>query len=116
MNDNDIIKLLKVCSTASGCKDCRFADSTDCAGEVSAMALDLINRLKAENEESRGIVYTCRTDALKSIRTEAVKEFAERLKDAVDKPREIDGEDIDFIIDIIDSLVKEMTEGWDEHH
>lgn len=50
MNDNDIIKLLKVCSTASGCKDCRFADSTDCAGEVSAMALDLINRLKAEIE------------------------------------------------------------------
>lgn len=50
MNDNDIIKLLKVCSTASGCKDCRFADSTDCAGEVSAMALDLIKRLKAEIE------------------------------------------------------------------
>lgn len=50
MNDNDIIKLLKVCSTASGCKDCRFADSTDCAGEVSAMALGLISRQKAEIE------------------------------------------------------------------
>ena len=50
MNDNDIIELMKVCSMASGCKSCRFADSTDCAGEVSAMALDLINRLKAEIE------------------------------------------------------------------
>lgn len=50
MNDNDIIKLLKVCSIADGCKNCRFADSTDCAGEVSAIALDLINRQKAEIE------------------------------------------------------------------
>ena len=67
MNDNDIIKLLKVCSTASGCKDCRFADSTDRAGEVSATALDLIKRQKAEIER------------LSHIRAELSKEI-DRLK------------------------------------
>lgn len=114
MSDNDIIKALECCVGKSLkrylCMKCPLRDR-DCYGGALLMpaVLELINRQKAEIEESRGIVYTCRTDALKSIRTEAVKEFAERLKDAVDKPREIDGEDIDFIIDIIDSLVKEMT-------
>lgn len=47
------------------------------------------------------------------IRANAINEFADRLKDAVDEPTKIDGEDIDFIIDIIDSLVKELTEEHD---
>jgi hypothetical protein len=44
------------------------------------------------------------------IKANAIKVFAERLKDAVDEPAEIAGEDIDFVIDTIDNLVKEMTE------
>lgn len=59
MNDNDIIELLKVCTTANGCKSCLLADSTDCAGEVSSLALDIIKRQKAEieklKEENQGL-------------------------------------------------------------
>ena len=63
MTDNDIVKLLKVCSTASGCKNCPFADSTDCAGEVSSLALNLINRQKAEILELKRYIENLEQEA-----------------------------------------------------
>ena len=148
MNDNDIIKLLKVCSTASGCKDCRFADSTDCAGEVSAMALDLINRMKAEierltkeNEQAieKWHILEKRTkeryaelyeEAKEVVRAEAIKEFAEKLKESISnmeyranvQRKTVSVETLytqvnwvfhEIVPKTIDSLVKEKTEGKD---
>lgn len=74
------------------------------------MDLQLENeRLQAENkEQDQAIINALRR--MGQIRAEAIKEFAERLKDVVDEPTEIAGEDIDFVIDTIDNLVKEMTE------
>lgn len=120
MNDNDITKLLKVCSTASGCKSCRFADSTDCAGEVSAAALDLINRQKAEIErltlENSKLAET--NNALNyQIDTwspsEAIKAFVERLKNKSDYCYfgNIDSLVYRILEKDLNALVEEMTEG-----
>ena len=43
-------------------------------------------------------------------KSEAIKEFAEKVKDIVDEPALIRGRVIDTIIARIDDLVKEMTE------
>lgn len=148
MNDNDIIELMKVCSMASGCKSCRFADSTDCAGEVSAFALDLINRQKAEiekyekehnekfnkwmvlDEQTRKRYAELYEEAKGVVRAEAIKEFAERLKESISnmeytaniKRKTVSVETLytqvnwvfhEIVPKTIDSLVKEMTEGED---
>lgn len=114
MNDNDIIKALECCNrpaNQTSCDDCPYQFSDEkCSSKLIDDAIDLINRQKAENE-SLGESVRLQAEMLYDARAKAIMEFAERLKDAVDEPAEIDGEDIDFIIDIIDSLVKEMTEG-----
>jgi hypothetical protein len=71
MNDNDIIKALELCEspTCECTGECpMFHNGTnsisDCRGELHKNALDLINRLKAENER------------LNHIRAEQSKEIA----------------------------------------
>lgn len=124
------------------CKKCPlFCRIPACQSHLAEAALDLINRQKTEIErlkwerdsalklfeanreveqrEHNSLIKELKTinsmipATLSRVKAEAIKEFAERLKDAVDEPTKIDGEDIDFIIDIIDSRVKEMTEGKD---
>ena len=51
----------------------------------------------------------CISELLEAAKTEAIKEFAERLKDIVDEPALIRGRVIDTIIARIDNLVKETT-------
>lgn len=127
MNDNDIIEIMKVCSMASGCKSCRFADSTDCAGEVSAFALDLINRQKAEIEKLKRDVDEARCEytglqidkdemfnesvaLIKNAGIKAIKEFAEKLKGRTTKAL-VFGHEYNITTTFgIDALVKEMTE------
>lgn len=132
MNDNDIIKAVGCCEIKD-CHECPYKGYTNCRESVMHGALDLINRQKEEIADLKAKKKICaeviaRQDneidklskmvdnyesclrCVEVIRVNAIKEFAERLKDAVDEPTEIDGEDIDFIIDIIDNLVKEMTE------
>ena len=73
--------------------------------------LDLINRQKAENESLKVDLAKCsiRLDNLyktaDEIKSEAIKEFAERLKNCF----AISGDYLD-IINIIDNILKEMTE------
>jgi hypothetical protein len=165
---DDIIKLLKVCSTASGCSSCPLADSTDCAGEVSLLALDVINRQKAEieklrkeNDELKDGYFQKRYEEVEhqelmglreawrkstdqnmdlqleierletenkeqdqaiinalhrmgQIRAEAIKEFAEMLKNQV-IPQKRDGYTCDIVLkSTIDNLVKEKTEEHNE--
>ncbi|MBQ2768074.1 MAG: hypothetical protein IJF49_08385 [Clostridia bacterium] len=49
-------------------------------------------------------------DDVKYSKSEAIKEFAERMKDIVDEPALIRGRVIDSMMAKIDKLVKEMTE------
>lgn len=93
MTDNEIIKALE--HNASKCKF--YEDGHD--GGLFESTLDLINRKKAKIEESKD-----------EIKTEAIKEFAERLKrkfGIADCIVTVDNNDID-------NLVKEMTRSEDE--
>ncbi len=106
MTDEQIIKALECCATDDGddCFQCPYGNivyksgNGGCVNRCRKDALDLINHRKAEIEQE-----------IKEIKSEAIKEFAERLKnkiwysDLCNLERTITPE-------IITNLVKEMTE------
>ena len=143
MTDNEIIKALEnLINQKIGCcaEDCAFYDGKvhSCAQTIAKYSLDLINRqqeeievleqskdnklllsLEQENEDLKETIDKLVID-MNKIKTEAIKEFAERLKETPlrfrvshkkywnEPPREkmvlfIDDNDID-------NIVKEMTE------
>ena len=88
MTDNEIIKALECCTTdlERACEKCPLR--MDCITDSSTAekhALDLINRQKAEIERLIFDVTTYRlrwakaTAKLDAAKSEAIKEFAERL-------------------------------------
>lgn len=103
------------------CYECPLRDSdSSCSSQLCENALDLINRLKAELDESReknaGLALALlhevvnkdeqlRNEITKVAKSEARKEFAERLKGGFCSMCEYDGGDIK---DAIDNLLKEM--------
>lgn len=124
MTDNEIMKALECCKDAD-CLNCpRMAEELcfGLVGNLVSCVLNLINRQKAEIAEyqkhiDQDIIYT------KAIKAEAIKAFADRLRfEIVEKPSEFTAEKatVDFLnglahrqhetLDIIDNLVKEMTE------
>ena len=54
-----------------------ICDNDECP--VAKMKAE-IERLKAENDEFREIIFTDRSEAIKMRKSEAIKEFAEELK------------------------------------
>ena len=135
MTDNEIIKALECCCEAELNEDCKKLkcpffdyeiDNCTNVGDMDAMyrfALDLINRQKAEierlkaelKEDSRVmkqalvLVDEIKKEIAVDIETakvEAVKEFAERLKE-----KERPTFPLAMVVDIseIDNLVKEMV-------
>ena len=124
MTDNDIMKALECCETGD-CIHCpRWKNgwiSGDCS-DLTTLALDLINRQKAEIAEyqkhiDQDIIYQ------KAVEVEAIKGFAEKLKEAPIKmgipllglqtKSEIEEYFNGILLqfrDAIDDLVKEMTE------
>ena len=110
MTDNEIIKALECCSD-SNCHECPIEGCTD---DIFRNALDLINRQKAEIERLTVDLLKCsiRLDNLyktaDEIKSEAIKEFAERLKEKLQWDVEFDNKLV-FESDI-DNLIKEMTE------
>lgn len=74
MTDNEIIKALEYCFTndwnRTKCDKCAFyTGTTQCVEDLKSASIDLINHQQAEIER------------LKSAKSEAVKEFAEELKE-----------------------------------
>lgn len=125
MTDNEIIKALvccKACSFPEYCGECpyvEFATVKGCVDEMLTDVLDLINRQRAEIERLRNTVKTdflTVTEKLKlsqseisEIRAEAIKGFAERLKEK-SKKRVSDICGARVYVGDIDNLVKEMME------
>lgn len=110
MTDEQIIKALECCATDDGddCSQCPYGNivykpgNGGCVNRCRKDALDLINRQKAKNERE-----------INQIKSEAIKEFAERLK-RTSIGLEI-GDDKKFKMTVvstvaIENLVKEMTE------
>ena len=113
--DEQILIYLESAAKVADCdgSNCVYKDGCDgCLEYVCKEALDLIKRQKAELEDLRKIVYMDRTEAIKKLKAEAIKEFAERLKQTVYTHSTITGYQY-HVVDVseIDNLVKEMIEG-----
>ena len=119
MRDNEIIKAFQYCFTndfgKTNCYKCAFYTATaKCMDDMQNAVIDLINRQKAEIERLQSMCQTlseCRDEALRAgvkavrnAKSEAIKEFAERLK--CGGPQETG---VIRCADV-DNLVKEMTE------
>ena len=124
MTDNEIIKALECCMK-DDCENCPyFANGLfECGEHFNEDVLDLINRQKAEIERLKAecgnqsalwskhyenIFETAKeTVKAEAVKAEAVKEFAERLKEMSEHFWE---EKENFVSeDDIDNLVKEMV-------
>lgn len=115
MTDNEIIKALECCvCNLYKCPECPYNNETvsKCSVKLKFDALDLINRQQKDIDDlckvlGRAYQENCFLEASrKSVRTEAVKEFAERLyeraRPTVEFCEVVLGADID-------NLVKEMV-------
>lgn len=119
MTDEEILKGLKACGVDGTCADCPYDTPyipdtpPDCSERMMKDAFDLVTRQKGEVERQRNqhFVIPARCNGktvlikktINAIRAEAIKEFAEKLKESLSwRTEPIDGYDID-------ELVKEMV-------
>ena len=102
MNEAEIMKALECCCNGVIlCKSCPYKKYNLCSKELLKDVLDLLNRKNAEIENAR---------------SEAIKEFAERVKEAGAKSVEVafygnGTETIEFITlrtSLVDQIAKEM--------
>ena len=127
MNNRDVIFDLNRCANKdpSFCKECKHRNYGDsCCIQLMKDALDLINRQRAELKglEKENHRFADIGKTYSEIKSEAIKEFAERLKEAPIKctvpwlgvttrgefEEHFDGVTLQ-IRDAIDTLVKEMV-------
>lgn len=122
MTDNEIIKALECC-TGYDCENCKALKYCDYMhpGALARASLNLINRqkeeiekLKQENDffhktitENAQRALEVAVEEIEKAKSEAIKEFAERLKEKFGIA--------DCIVTVnnndIDELIEEMTEG-----
>ena len=113
--DDEIVRALECClADRVICDKCpiqRECESNPFDATLARYSLDLINRQKAEIERLKeaDAIYE-ETTGLKLARTEAIKEFAERLKGKLFyECGDINFSETGEIRRIIDTLVKEMV-------
>ena len=108
LTESEIMKALECCSTglAEDCAECPH-ESNCLKVSLEGLALDLINRKNAEIErlekaiEVQEIMLGNQDRAIKKAKAEAIKEFAERVKDLFPEEDKITR-------NVIDDLAKEM--------
>lgn len=123
LTDSEIIKALECCMDEMGCKKgCPCFDPKSKNSHCTAvgdnglekLALDLINRIQAENERLKKAneMFTDIGKLYSEIKAEAYKEFAERLKmRAINRYNEFeDYQEYPYAtITHIDELLKELV-------
>ena len=129
MTDNEIVEVLKLCTTQDGsipCYDCpRWNDDEqECEGIDYTATLDLINRQKAENEKlkseneilSRNAdnafqegLNECRELFEPEIKAEAYKEFAKRVEECCASNNDLSADAWLSITTDINCVLKEMV-------
>ena len=123
MTSNEIIKALECClktNQAYKCTDCRYYNKTaNCLRSLMTDTVDVINRQQAKIESlnNKLIEQQLKNNMLYEtsleIKSEAIKEFAERLTDEYKTTYYLPGDD-DLIIvakSDMDNLIKEMVGG-----
>lgn len=116
MNDAEIIKALECCGHCE-CNDektqteCPLINMTFCKNYLRKQSLDLINRQKAEIESLQNVLSKWKdiahreTSYVGIARTEAIKEFAERMK----AEARYFAANVPDVREIIDNLVEEKV-------
>lgn len=104
--DEEIINVLERCISSITCLDCPLADG-ECM-KLPVHELDLIKRQRAELDRLKKQLDDKCDKCIARDKTEAVKEFADMLKNVWDDNR-YDSPDIEFDY-FVDNLVKEMTQ------
>lgn len=125
MTDEQIIKALERCFTRgfdeSTCYECPFYTATaKCAEDLRDSVLNLISRQnnlieQLGNDVNRKYNLLCKMEEiLRNLKSEAIKEFAEKLTDKISvysKYVDVDGIVIlNRIFRMIEDVEKEMTE------
>ena len=114
MTDNEIIKALENEIRSAEYVDSEYCDGVDLT--IIKNTLDLINRQKAEIEElqienkSLRSAANCYKLHYNEARTEAYKEFAERLKDEAQMADCFDSYSMVVGTHFINNLLKEMID------
>ena len=108
MTDNEIMTTLRRCADYA-CYRCTEYGKQYCNRTVAALAWDLMYRQNAEIEEyqkhiDNDIIY------VKQVKSEAIKEFAERLKEHFEVYTDDEESNAIYVRNLIDSIAKEMTE------
>ena len=122
LTDEQIKKALECCADReTDCRECCFWKESDCVVAKSKSAIDLINRLQAENERLENHIADIGkkgderiAEVSKTIKAEAYKEFADRLKERTsnkfwdgNKMHELK---VPFVgVDDLDNLLKELV-------
>ncbi len=132
MTDEQIIKALECCIAHENCEEvscefCPYERDLNCTGVMMQNAIDLINRQKAEIESLKQIIDEEDNEILElqkriifwredlnyqpeKIKSAAIKEFAERLKNNTFLAKEKNSVEHTIWIYEIDKIVKEITE------
>ena len=111
MTEIETVKALECC-VVENCEDCKkdwsCVSQWDCMRNLMRCALNLINRIKSDKYlcDGRGSIKLLPRTDIGQIESEAIKEFAERLKEKVDGTETIITA---WLEGYIDYLVREMT-------
>lgn len=116
MNDEEIIKVLECCTEDEDCSHCpSIKEMPYCSNDIMVGALNLIKRQQMEIERLKNEIqitkdaYTMLQTKNEIIKFEAIKEFAERLKEKSFQSFGNYGITRDVVeVSDIDNLVKEM--------
>ena len=119
MTDSEIIKALECCTDEwyENCNECPYSIDTVSCERMKLLedSLDLINRQKAEIERLKGWENLLKAEKHSLIKSEAIKEFANMLKNKIKtecnpygKPT-FDYDTSIAIMHYINKLVKEMV-------
>ena len=129
MTDNEIVNALEHCSSSDlgECRDCPFYEQCENDELLETYALDLINRQKAEIERltaerdvlkgwERLLKAEAHAPIIKKAKSEAIKEFAERLKERKYVSSDWSHGEHPFVVEEvdIDEVLDEMMEENDE--
>lgn len=101
MTDEQVIKTLECCVKGKQhcCNECPIRGNDDCIGAILADALFVINRQKAEIEALEYDMQVLKQEK-KFIENQAIKEFADELKNSLEwRTEPIDDYDIDILVD-----------------
>lgn len=123
--DEEIKSSLEVIATTRNCNECKIRNckwgTCNCSQITANVALDLINRQKAEIEKLKGSTIVSNIMESQRIKrkakVEAYKEFAEKIKKSIKENvdeawHRDDGNgiyDAEYVLDDIDNLLKKMV-------